>query len=282
MRIRNNTLLLIMILISTLIMGIGYASVNSITGEITGTVIAESQTGVFITDVIYASDVDANSKTSEIQNYLGTMMKSRIELSNSNSSSEITYKVIIYNNSNCEYGFEGVIYGDEFYDNKNITFSITGITKGDIIKPKEEKKITITFKYKDGKISENNILNSYLNFKFTTIYRIAINLKVEKFLTSLGEAPVVFLVNVKDDGKIVYEDIIEFNVGETGNYSDTINYLGKKGTELNIIAQYTGTYKLTSDKTYTMVLGDSQTLSTNYSITYNGYGYTSTYFNIKK
>ena len=101
MRIRNNTLLLIMILISTLIMGIGYASVNSITGEITGTVIAESQTGVFITDVIYASDVDANSKTSEIQNYLGTMMKSRIELSNSNSSSEITYKVIIYNNQYC-------------------------------------------------------------------------------------------------------------------------------------------------------------------------------------
>ena len=282
MKIKNNILFLILILISTLVMGIGYASINSITGEITGTAIAEAQTGVFITDVIYVSNVDANSKTSEIQNYIGTMMKSRIELSEVNDSSQITYKVILYNNSNCEYGFEGVIYGDEYYDNKNIVFSISGINEGDIIKPKEEKEITITFKYKDGKISENSILNSYLNFKFTTIYRIAINLKVEKFVKSFYMTPVVFSINVKDDGKIVYEDLIDFEVESTGNYTNTINYLGKKGTEMNIVAQYTGGYELTSDKVYTTILGDSQTLSANYSITYNGHAYTSAYINLKK
>ena len=263
MRIKNNTLLLIMILISTLIMGIGYASVNSITGEITGTVIAESQTGVFITDVIYASDVDANSKTSEIQNYLGTMMKSRIELSNSNSSSEITYKVIIYNNSNCEYGFEGVIYGDEFYDNKNITFSITGITKGDIIKPKEEKKITITFKYKDGKISENNILNSYLNFKFTTIYRIAIQNNEPYNVTYNGKeqkwVPIVTDIN----GKILTE-----NIDYTVSYNTT-NFIDAGEIEVTIIGQ--NNYVGTITKKYTIEKAPLKVTTSSASKVYDGY-----------
>ena len=48
-------------------MGIGYASINSITGEIEGTVIAEVQSGVFITNIEYVSDVDANINTSKIE-----------------------------------------------------------------------------------------------------------------------------------------------------------------------------------------------------------------------
>lgn len=50
-RISKNTLLLFLLLVAILIMGIGYSAINSITGEIKGTVIAKTQTGVFITNV---------------------------------------------------------------------------------------------------------------------------------------------------------------------------------------------------------------------------------------
>ena len=38
-------------------MGIGYATINSITGEIKGEVIATVQSGVFITNVEYIKDI---------------------------------------------------------------------------------------------------------------------------------------------------------------------------------------------------------------------------------
>ena len=79
-RLSRNILLLFPILLAILLMGIGYASINSITGEIQGTVIAEVQSGVFITNVEYVSDVDANINTSKIEYYIGTMMQSTVDL----------------------------------------------------------------------------------------------------------------------------------------------------------------------------------------------------------
>ena len=78
--ISKNTILLFILLLAILLMGIGYASINSITGEIEGTVIAEVQSGVFITNIEYVSDVDANINTSKIEYYIGTMMQSTVEL----------------------------------------------------------------------------------------------------------------------------------------------------------------------------------------------------------
>ena len=107
-RISKNILWLFLLLASIVFMGIGYASINSITGEITGTVEAQVQEGVFITGVEYVSDVNANINTSEIKYYIGTMLQSVVELSDVNASSEITYKVTVYNNSENRYPFLGV------------------------------------------------------------------------------------------------------------------------------------------------------------------------------
>ena len=167
LKISKNMILLIIMFIAIMIMGIGYASIESVTGEIEGKVIADAQSGVFITEVEYISDVDANKASSTINNFLGTMLNSTIDLSKTNPESEITYKVTVYNSSEETVPFVGIVYGDEFYDNPNIVYEIKeGFQIGQTIGPNETKEIYITFKYKDtSTVPEDTILKSYLNFK---------------------------------------------------------------------------------------------------------------------
>ena len=58
----NQRTLLFLLLFATLFMGIGFASINSITGEIQGELIAEAQNGVFITDIQYVEDMREPTK----------------------------------------------------------------------------------------------------------------------------------------------------------------------------------------------------------------------------
>ena len=172
-------------------MGIGYSAIESVTGEIEGKVIAEAQNGIFIIDVEYVSDVDANKTSSKINNFLGTMMQSTVELSKTNQASEIKYKVTVHNSSTETVPFVGVVYDDDFYDNSGITFEINdGFKVGETISPNETKEIFITFKYKNtekGNVPENTILKSYLNFKMAEPNRMVLasnGPETEKYLTS--------------------------------------------------------------------------------------------------
>ena len=160
------------ITIAVMVMGIGYSAINSITGEITGNILAEAQEGVFITDVENVSNVDANMTNSKIENLTKTTLKSIVELSNTNPLSSITYKVTVYNSSKDIYKFTEVKYDKEFYDNEAITFEITGFIPEQKIQPNETKEILITFKYKDTTaVPANRILNSYLNFNME-VFRV--------------------------------------------------------------------------------------------------------------
>ena len=169
---RKNMILLAILLVAILIMGIGYASIESITGDIEGTAVAKVQEDVFITDVAYVSDVNASVSNSRINNFVGTMMNSTIQLSEEDVNSSITYKVTVYNKGEEVAIFKEVLYGDEFYDNTDITFEITGFTPGEKIQPNESKDIIITFKYNGTEVPSNTVLNSYLNFKITSPNRM--------------------------------------------------------------------------------------------------------------
>ena len=164
---RRRISLFSLLIIALLIVGIGYASINSVILEMAGTVRAEVPKNVFITNVEYVSDVDANTTNSKIKNYLGTMMQSTVELSKTNPNSEIVYKVTVYNNSTKTGTFLDVIYNSENYDNQDIVYEIqdTGFKIEDTIAPKEKKDILVKFKYKNSTLATNNVLNSYLNFK---------------------------------------------------------------------------------------------------------------------
>ena len=172
---KNKKLLLFLALvIAILFMTVGYASIGSITGDIKGNAIAKLQDGVFITDVEYVSDNEAKVNSSKIEKFVGTMMKSTVELSDTNVDSSITYKVTVYNSYADTAVFSDVLYGDEFYDNTDITFEITGFKPGEKIGPSESKDIIITFKYSGTTVPSNKVLNSYLNFKITVPNRMMI------------------------------------------------------------------------------------------------------------
>lgn len=94
-----NRIYLILLVISTLFMSIGYATVNSVILSVEGTTTAEIPTGVFITKTNYVSDVNANIENCQIISTYQTMMNSNITLSNEDPNSSITYSITLYNSS---------------------------------------------------------------------------------------------------------------------------------------------------------------------------------------
>ena len=92
---KKRPLYLILISIATIFMSIGYATINSITLDISGDVSLISQEGIFITEVSYVSNIDASLEESKIIAYSSTTLNSQVVLSNTNSNSSITYKIKI-------------------------------------------------------------------------------------------------------------------------------------------------------------------------------------------
>ena len=235
LKISKNMLLLIAILIATMIMGVGYASIEGITGEIGGKVIADAQEGVFITDVEYLSDIDASLPGCQIDNFLGTMLNSTIELSKTNPASEIKYKVTVYNSSTETVPFVGVVYDDDFYDNPDITFEITqeGFQIGQTIAPSETKEVYITFKYKNattGIVPENTVLKSYLNFKMAEPNRMVV--------ANEGDSTSNYLTSSMPKEKI---ESIKFEQGKEPEYSEKIisRFDASEKQDESIIGYYT-------------------------------------------
>ena len=75
-----------MITLTTIFMSIGYATINSITLDISGDVSLVSQDGLFITEVNYDSNNDANLEESKIITFSSTTLISRVVLSNTNGN----------------------------------------------------------------------------------------------------------------------------------------------------------------------------------------------------
>lgn len=179
----DKTILFAVILfIVSLFMSVGYAAINSVSLNVTGTATATKQNGVFITDVVYTSNVSANVAESKINDFYGTLLNSTVSLSTTNSNSSITYTVTVYNSYDVDYEFKGVVYDSAFYDNEDITYSLSGINVGDVIGSHQSKTFTITFSYENG-VGQSNILNSYLNFDFAEpgSYAITYNLEGGSF-----------------------------------------------------------------------------------------------------
>ena len=162
----NKKYLLIMIIISTFLMSIGYASINSISLDINGDLVVQAQDGVFITEVNYVSNSSASVGESNIIGFSKTTLNSKVVLSNSSSTSSITYRVKVYNSNSEEYKFKGSKYDENFYSNSDITYELSNINVNDVVASKGFIEFDITFHYKDYKLSTSNILESYINFEF--------------------------------------------------------------------------------------------------------------------
>lgn len=156
----------VLIFIATLFMCIGYAQISEKELKIAGNIETTAQKGVFITKIINTSEVQTNS---EINYFIQTMFDSKVVLGNTDTSSQ-KYEITVYNNSNKEYVFIGVLTDkvDEYlYDNENIEFYIEGIEQYiTTIQPNQTLTFTVIFKYKANPDLSKNILNSKINFRF--------------------------------------------------------------------------------------------------------------------
>lgn len=154
----------LVIFISILCMSVGYAIINSISLDISGEALAKEQTGVYITEVNYLSNNNADTSNSKIINAYGTLLNSDISLSSTDVTSSITYTVKLYNSNLEPYEFTGITYiiGETTYSNEDI---IIEYETGSIIYANNYLSINITFKYKDT-IPSNNSLLSYITFEF--------------------------------------------------------------------------------------------------------------------
>ena len=183
-------------------MGVGYASVNSIIMNIDGEVIAKALDEIYITEVKYVSDLNANLEESKVLTAYQTNLNSIISLSNVDIDSFITYEITVYNSSEYDYRFSGVEYiiDDINYSNEDITFN-TSINENDKIASKEYLTFTITFNYLNNVLSSNNQLKSLLNFNFEINKYVVVNFdgnggtvdttsKEVIFETQYGELPI--------------------------------------------------------------------------------------------
>ena len=71
-----NKLYPILLIFATIFMGIGYAMLNSTKLEVSGSLVGLKQDGIFITQVKYQSDNNAEPSKSYIDYYVGTAVKS--------------------------------------------------------------------------------------------------------------------------------------------------------------------------------------------------------------
>lgn len=166
-KINKDVCFLILIFIASLFMSIGYAALYS-SGEIDVVAEVSAPNSIYI----YDASKDDSLGQSTINAYYQTMFSSTTVLSKTDSNSSVTYVITLYNNTDKDQEFVGVNYDPAFYDNENITYELSGLNIGDKVDKKSGATFTITFHYLNSVLSENNVLNSYLNFQFKERHKV--------------------------------------------------------------------------------------------------------------
>ena len=166
----------LLILLATIICQIGFAAVTPVNLSFLGTATASiiPNDKVYMSNVVYSTNTNANINESKIINYYQNLLQSKIVLSPTDPLSHITYTITVHNPTEETYYFEGILYDNtlEKLSNTNITFTYSRININDSIQPNETKTFNLTFHYKDNQLNQNNILESYLNISFKKKYTI--------------------------------------------------------------------------------------------------------------
>lgn len=169
-------ILTVFLIIATCCLGVGFAAVNSINLDITGTISTTPINELFILNIKSSDDNNAI-----VNDYDLTLLNTKIILSDMDINSTKSFEITLYNNSEEYQYFDEVKYqlGNITFDNENIDFVLNNLERDFKIAPKETKTFTITFKYSDDYKESvsinppsklNNILNSILNFNFIHMF----------------------------------------------------------------------------------------------------------------
>jgi len=187
-------LLFFVLVIFTLFLSIGYAQViNEL--NITGTVEANVQDGVFISNIVYDSSRSSNvsSENGNINKFIQNTFNSSISLPNLNS--RYTYKISLYNNTQSTLAYSGTtpsmqnvqnsnIEIENTYTNTDIWFIVTDASGNEVnsstkFSPNTSIDLYVTFYYKDG-ASAIGELNSLMSINFMDDAYVKVTLDVQR------------------------------------------------------------------------------------------------------
>lgn len=217
----------LMLIIATLMMGFAYATLNGTSLEIQALATAITQDGVIISEVKPKS---ATNATLKVKSTNETLLNSKVTLAATNVTTEVTYIVSVYNNTNHDYYFAGILCDtsdQEFYSNQNIIYNISnGPELGQILSTKSEVSFEITFKYKDGITPSDQIneLESYINFKFEPVSAL-----VENIITTISSTTGIFENNSSSqiyELTITNDNSIPITYSVSAESTDAITFSG--------------------------------------------------------
>ena len=186
----------LLIIIASFFMAIGYAAINAITLEVKSTVNITTKNELYISN---ASIKNENNSTGKINIYEGRYFSSTSALSNTDTSSSVTYEITISNNTPYVYGYIDTKYmiGDTTYDNENIIFELSGIDTNTQLQSGDSVTFNITFKYYDTSNITNNVLNSSLSFIFKNLSAMQLSSLIELNESSIPDSSLLPYVDKK-------------------------------------------------------------------------------------
>ena len=254
-----------MLIIATFFMGFAYATTNGTSLEIALSATAINQDGILITEVIEKTSTNA---TLDVLSTNETLLNSKVTLAADHTTTETTQIVKIYNNTDIEYYFAGILCDTTdatFYSNENIIYNVSGPSVGTIISPKSEVSFEITFKYKDGITPNNDIneLTSYINFKYEPVSTLVENVATtissttgtfennsssqiySLTLTNNNSIPITYSVSAESTDAINFTGGVS-NIELAANTSTTLEFT------LSAVSEYTYTGEESIDITVEM------------------------------
>lgn len=180
----NQKKLLLFLFFSILFLGIGYAQVVSETLSLNGSASALGQEGVIVSEVQYDSCHDMRTDTLTIKTNYQNTFSSRIELgmdvSDPSNLPFMKLLVTIKNLTDSKQVYDGIFYDStntQFYSNLNIIPTVSGITENSTVLNEngsqgDEISFYVTFSYQDISNITNNVLDSIIQFHFTSMSEI--------------------------------------------------------------------------------------------------------------
>ena len=159
----------ILILVSCILMSVGYATLNASELKILGDAFVNVPDGILISNATYLTRTNAlPSEQATISTYYNKTLSSNVTLEPNDETSQVSIQVTFYNNSNRTYTLNDAIYNQTIagtYSNTNIEYKIQK-QESYLITPKNTLTITVTFKYKEGADLNSNTLSSLIVFEF--------------------------------------------------------------------------------------------------------------------
>lgn len=206
-----------LILIATLFIGIGYAAINSVALDISGTAIAQKYEGLFIAEVEFEEAKNENVEKMDNISTFETILNSKVTLSSGDTQSYISYLVTVYNNTDDIYYYTGTVFDESFYDNEDIIYTVYNLNENNLLESNKKMVFEVVFEYKDSILSSNNVLNSYIKFCFSKAYVITYtNIagdNLPKYAIENEDLSITFNNNIPADVKIYIDDV------STNNYT---------------------------------------------------------------